>query len=158
MVACVCAVPIAPLVSAFPVYTTQAELQTDFSVANAMLLPDTIAGLHARLGGVSDSPLVESSPSVLAATPTETQPAPNIEARYPLTESPSLAEPPFPDTQLQSLTIAGTQYSTGLALDPNDCKAKAGSGAVCDVIENAFFDLALAWAPEQLTLQEWHGT
>jgi hypothetical protein len=70
---------------------------------------------------------------------------------------PPLEAPPVPDAELESLTIGGTQYSTGLRFDANDCGAKAGVGS-CGAIEDAFFDLALAWTSGQLSRQEWYET
>ena len=142
MLACVCAILIAPLLRAFPIYTAQEEPQTDSwpsaspAVANAMALGRVVADLD-----------TDFTSGILAAMPTETSYLSSIDVRYRSTiEGTSLAEAPLPDAELQSLTIAGMQYSTGF--DPSDCSAEAGIGA-CNAIEDAFYVLALAWDPGQ---------
>jgi hypothetical protein len=41
-------------------------------------------------------------------------------------EDPASAEPPIPGLELDVLTIAGMQYSTGLGFEPGDCHGAAG--------------------------------
>jgi hypothetical protein len=111
-----------------------------------------VADWHRRLSGISHLQLVDAMPGVLATVPTET--SSNIEAHHALRiQGTPLAEPPAPDAELQSVTIGGMQYSTGLSFEPNDCYAKAGIG-LCNAIEDAFLDLARAGAAGQLSLLE----
>lgn len=157
----VCAVLIAPSVSAFPIYTAQQEARADSSpsaapvVANSMELTDVGAGFQTRQSGVSDYWLIDPR-GVLATMPTATSASSIIEG-YPLTmEGTPLAAPADPDAELESFTIGGMQYSTGHTFDANDCNGRTRVGP-CDAIEDAFFDLALAWAPE-LGRQQWYET
>ena len=131
MLVCVCAVFVAPLLRAFPIYTAQEEPPTDSwplaspAVANAKALGRAVADLD-----------TDFTSWIFAATPTEASYLSSIDVGYPSTiEGTSLAEPPLPDVELQSLTIAGMQYSTGF--DPSDCSAETGIGA-CNAIEDAF--------------------
>jgi hypothetical protein len=147
---CACDVLIAPSVSAFPIYTTQPETRIDFSpqaapvVADSTALTDVALDFRPQRSGVSDSPLADSSPRLLATMQTGTSSSTRIED-YPLTLATPLAAPPVPE--LESLTIGGMQYSSGLNFYANDCSGKPAIGP-CDTIEDAFFDLALAWTAE----------
>jgi hypothetical protein len=146
MLVCVCAVFVAPLLRAFPIYIAQEEPRTDSppsaspAVADAKALARVVADLD-----------TDFTPGIFAAMPAEASYLPSIDVGYPLTiEGASLAEP-LPDAELQSLTIAGMKYSTGF--DPSDCSAEAGIGA-CNAIEDAFYVLALAWDPRQASRLE----
>jgi hypothetical protein len=89
--------------------------------------------------------------------PTETLPSSTREPRDPLIEGTLLAEPSVLGAELQWLTIGEMNYSTGLGFDANDCSIKTGIGA-CGAIEDAFFDLALAWTSGHTGRQDWYET
>lgn len=159
---CVCALVIAPSVSAFPLYTGQQETWLDFSTSAAPLVvnsagPDVGAGLQQRWSEAADSRFLDSSPGILATIPGANSSSSNFEGGLLTMPSPPLATPPVPDTELESLTISGMQYSTGLSFDANDCSAR-GAMRPCGTIEDAFFDLALAWTSGQMSRQDWYET
>ena len=162
MLFCIGSVLIAPSLSAFPIYTSQAETRTDFSsqaaavVANSAALNDVGPDFHVRQRGVADSPLADSSPRTLAALQTGTSTSARIEDYVWALVAAPVATASVADAELESLTIGGTQYSTGLDFNANECSAKPGIGR-CAAIEDAFFDLALAWSPEP-GQEEWYET
>jgi hypothetical protein len=162
MLVCFYAALIAPSVSAFPIYATQPETRTDFSSQTAPVAA-TLAGFtdvgpdsQPRQSSVSDSPLADPSLQIFATMPSGTSSSARIEDHALMLEATPVATPPVPGAELESLTIGGMQYSTGLDLGANHCIAKSGIGP-CAVIEDAFFDLALAWTPE-LGRQKWYET
>jgi hypothetical protein len=163
MLFCLCSALIAPSVSAFPIYTSQAETRTDFSSqaaavgANSAALNDVGPDFPVRQRGVADSPLADSSPRTLAALQqTGTSTSARIEDYVWTLVAAPVATASVPDAELESLTIGGTQYRTGLDFNANKCSAKPGI-APCAAIEDAFFDLALAWSPEP-GREEWYET
>jgi hypothetical protein len=118
---------------------------------------DVGAGFQQRWSEATDSALTDSSPGILATIPGATSSSSNFERHPSVIQAPPLATPPVPDIELESLTIGGIQYSTGLSFFANDCSAK-GAVRPCGAIEDAFFDLALAWTSAQMSRQDWYET
>jgi hypothetical protein len=63
-------------------------------------------------------------------------------------EGPSLLEPDLAGSRLEYLTITGTQHSTGLDPELNECHFTAEGGS-CAAVDDGLLDFTLAWSSEQ---------
>jgi hypothetical protein len=67
-------------------------------------------------------------------------------------DGPLFSEPNSSGFQLEYLTIAGIQHSTGLDFGLNECHYMA-EGRSCSAVDNGLLDFTLAWSPEDQPLR-----
>ncbi len=110
-------------------------------LADETVLINVVPELDARWSVTLNSWLVDPAPGIVGSDPLGMSSWSMVEANYLLAiESRSLAEPPSPGPQLQSLLIEGMRYITGLASELNDCNAGSGGGS-CAALDDALLDL-----------------
>jgi hypothetical protein len=63
-------------------------------------------------------------------------------------DGPLFSEPNFAGSQLEYLTIAGIQHSTGLDTELNECHFAAEGGS-CAAVDDGLLDFTLAWSEDQ---------